>query len=37
MGQYWLVIGGTGSAEGGTACHLEIMGQYGAVLVGTWW
>ena len=28
---------GTGSVEGGTGWYLVVLGQYGAVLVGTWW
>ena len=38
MGRYRLVLGGTGSVTvwGGTGYFLVILGQYGAVLVGTW-
>ena len=34
---YWLVLGGTGSLQGGTGSNITVLGQYGAVLVGTWW
>ena len=40
-GQYWLVLDGTGSVEGGTGWYLMVPGhyrvlcQYRAVLVGT--
>ena len=37
IGLYWLVLGDTGSVEGGTVWFLVILGQYGAVLVGQWW
>ena len=48
-GQYWLVLNGTGSVEGGTGWYWVVLGhyrvvlvdtllgQYRAVLVGTWW
>ena len=32
-GQYWLVLNGTGSVEGGTGWYLVVLGQYGALLV----
>ena len=32
-----MVLDCTGSVEGGTGWHLMALGQYGAVLVGTWW
>ena len=31
------VLGGTGSEWGGTCRYLVVLGEYGAVLVGTWW
>ena len=37
MGQYCLINNGTGSLEGGTGWYLVVVGQYGAVLVRTWW
>ena len=36
MEQYWLVLGDTGSAWGGTGYFLVVLGQYGAVLDGSW-
>ena len=33
--QYWLVCGGNGSVWGGVGWYLVILGQYGAVLVGS--
>ena len=31
-------LGGTGSVQGGTGCwFLGILGQYGTVLLDTWW
>ena len=36
MEQYWLVLGSAGSVEGGIGWYLMVLGQYGAVLVGTW-
>ena len=33
----WLVLGGTWPVLGGTGWFVVVMGQYGAVLVGTWW
>ena len=30
MGRYWLVLGGTGSVEGGTEWYMVVLGQYGA-------
>ena len=33
----WLIYDNTGSVEGGAGYHLVVLGQYGAVLVGTWW
>ena len=35
MGRYWLVLGGTGSVEGGTGWYLVILGQNRAVLVAS--
>ena len=32
-----MVYDGTGSLEGGTGWYLVVVGQYGAVLVRTWW
>ena len=37
MGRCWLVLGVTGSGWGGTGWYLVLLGQYGAVLVGSWW
>ena len=37
MGRCWLVIGGTGLVLGSTGWFVVVMGQYGAVQVGTWW
>ena len=37
IGFYWLVYDGTGSVQGGTGRYLAVLGQYGAVLLGTWW
>ena len=37
MKRYWLIYDGTGSVEGGTGWYLVILGQWEAVLVGTWW
>ena len=37
MGQYWLVLDGTGSVWDGNGWHLVELGQYGAVVAGTWW
>ena len=36
MVQYWLVLSDTGSAWGGTGYFLVVLGQYGAVLDGSW-
>ena len=36
MGRYWLVLGGTGSVKSSASWFVVVMGQYGAVLVGTW-
>ena len=36
MGRYFLVIGGIGSVEGSTGWYSMVLGQYKAVLVGTW-
>ena len=33
---YWLVLGGTGSVQGGTGWYMVVLGQYGAELVGSW-
>ena len=35
IGQYWLVLGDTGSVWGGTGWYLVVLGQYRAVLVDT--
>ena len=35
MEQYWLVLGDTGSAGGGTGYFLVVLGQCGAVLIGS--
>ena len=32
-----MVLGGTGSVRGGPGWFLVILGQYRALLVGTWW
>ena len=32
-----MIYDGTGSVEVCTGWHLVVLGQYGAVLVGTWW
>ena len=37
MERYWLKYDGTGSVEGSTGRYLVVLGQYGALLVGTWW
>ena len=40
IGQYWLVLGGTGSVstlQAVAGWYLVVLGQYWAVLVGTWW
>ena len=37
MKWYWLIYDGTGSVEGGTGGYLVVLGQWEAVLVGTWW
>ena len=37
MERYWLIYDGTGSVEGGTGGYLVVLGQWEAVLVGTWW
>ena len=34
-GQYWLVLDGTGSVEGGTGWYLAVLGHYKVVLVAT--
>ena len=31
-----MVLGGTRSVEGGTGRYIMVLGQYGAILVGTW-
>ena len=31
-----MVLGGTGSVEDNTGWYLEALGQYEAVLIGTW-
>ena len=35
MEWYWLVLGGTGSVEGGTGLYMMILGQYRSVLIDT--
>ena len=37
MERYWLVLGGTWSVGGVIGWYLVVLGQYRAVLVGTWW
>ena len=37
MGQYWLVLGGTGSVEGVTSWYLVVLGQYNMALLGVKW
>ena len=37
MERCWLIYDGTGSVKGATGLYLVVLGQYGAVLVGTWW
>ena len=44
ISRYWLVLGAigsvwgsTGSLWGGTSWSLVVLGQYGALLVDTWW
>ena len=38
LGQYKTeLVDNTGSVECSTGCYLVVLGQYGAVLVGTWW
>ena len=37
MEWYWLIYDGTGSVEGSTGRYFVVLGQYGALLVGTWW
>ena len=32
-----MVLGGAWSVSGSTGWFVVVMGQYGAVLVGTWW
>ena len=32
-----MVLGGAWSESGSTGWFVVVMGQYGAVLVGTWW
>ena len=32
-----MIYNGTGSVEGGIGWYLVVLGQYRAVLVGTWW
>ena len=32
-----MIYHGTGSVEGATGLFLVVLGQYGMVLVGTWW
>ena len=35
MEWHWLIYGGTRSVEGGTGRYIMVLGQYGAILVGT--
>ena len=35
-GWYWSVLDNSGSAECSNGCYLVVLGQYGAVLVGSW-
>ena len=37
IGQYWLVIYGTGSVWGNTGCNLVLLGHYNLVLIGFEW
>ena len=37
MKQNWLIYDDTGSVGGGAGSYLVVLGQYGALLVGTWW
>ena len=37
MGQYWLVLGGTGSVWVGSGWYLVVLGQYNLVLIGIKW
>ena len=37
LGQYGVVLGGTGSVLAGSGWYLVVQGQYGVVQVGTWW
>ena len=37
IGRYWLINDGTGSVWGDTGWYLVVLGQCGAVTVGTWW
>ena len=32
-----MIYDGAGSVEGGTGWYLVVLGQYRAVLIGTWW
>ena len=32
-----MVLGGTGSVEGGTGWYLVVLGQYRSVLIDTWY
>ena len=32
-----MIHDGTGSVEGGTGWYLMVLGQWKAVMVGTWW
>ena len=36
-GQNWFALGGIWSVWGVTGWYLVVLGQYRAVLVGTWW
>ena len=37
MERNWLIHDCIWSVEGGTVQYLVALGQYGTVLVGTWW
>ena len=37
LGQREAELLDTGSVEGSSGQYLVVLGQYGAVLVGTWW
>ena len=35
--QCWSMHEGTGSVDVGTGSCVMVLGQYGSILVGTWW